>query len=821
MKRKLIHVLAGLFFAILVMAPAWGQYSAADCTGPQVVGTDRLFIPECTNGIRFRASIIPTGTFHTFLVTRKPPTAPNDLRFHFGSAENDPQNLFGLMTTENQLRKFNPNNGTGDIYVFSSRDLGGDTVNEVCQQNNGGLPIRGCPTSYGRFFDIDGNRDGRFDDMEVVFIDGRAVPLNFRILFVPMNWAGTQALFDATAHNQVNAFAGSTGLGSCLNTIEVVTLDVNTQNFNTFACTAANTNLQSVRDFIRGLGLKTISYDLVVGMLPVGGSPCNPIAGVSNTVDTIWIEPDVDTTLAHEIGHIYSLEDEYCSEQAGGDNRCAGGSGSINFLDPALGCNPNTGLGCCNCTNPGAPPGTAACSAACDTITPASNYHVCCAGNDGARGGGTKCIMAAVGAGAGVQNWCQRCLGRLNGRTEFKCDTTPTNPFRDVLAVDLTLSRAGNVKLNAVEIGKGRPTRIDPQGDRFQVTLDAPSGNLLSQAFDINQYDVKVPQEEGNFHYQVPIGFSPDNPPPVVLTVLDNGKATFRGTLFGNSPIANAGPDKTAECSGPTGAPVTLDASSSSDPDGDMLHFQWSAPDVAFNDASNVAPTGQFPSGTTVAQLTVSDGVFEASDTATVVVRDSTPPLITLNGPAEMTLQCHVDAYTELGARVADVCDPQVTTAVVGGDSVNVKSPGVYVVTYNAVDTSGNAAIQATRKVSVVDTIPPSIEALTVDQNRLWPPNHQMIPVTVTAKATDLCDMNTACKIVSVRSNEPVDGLGDGDTQPDWEITGNLTVKLRAERAGSGNGREYTIAVQCTDASGNRSEPKSVTVMVPHDRGKK
>ena len=78
------------------------------------------------------------------------------------------------------------------------------------------------------------------------------------------------------------------------------------------------------------------------------------------------------------------------------------------------------------------------------------------------------------------------------------------------------------------------------------------------------------------------------------------------------------------------------------------------------------------------------------------------------------------------------------------------------------------------------------------------------------------------CGVVEYRvvsSNEPVNGTGDGDTAPDWVITGNLTVDLRAERSGTGSGRVYTITVRCTDASGN-SSTKTVTVTVPHDRRK-
>jgi hypothetical protein len=71
-----------------------------------------------------------------------------------------------------------------------------------------------------------------------------------------------------------------------------------------------------------------------------------------------------------------------------------------------------------------------------------------------------------------------------------------------------------------------------------------------------------------------------------------------------------------------------------------------------------------------------------------------------------------------------------------------------------------------------------------------------------------------------VSSNEPDNGLGDGDTANDWVITGPMTVQLRAERAGNGTGRVYTITVRCTDAAGNSSE-RTVTVSVPKSQGKK
>ena len=75
------------------------------------------------------------------------------------------------------------------------------------------------------------------------------------------------------------------------------------------------------------------------------------------------------------------------------------------------------------------------------------------------------------------------------------------------------------------------------------------------------------------------------------------------------------------------------------------------------------------------------------------------------------------------------------------------------------------------------------------------------------------------CSIVGISSNEPDNGLGDGDTAGDIVITGPLTVKLRAERAAKGPGRTYTITVEVTDASGN-SSTATTTVVVPRDQRK-
>jgi hypothetical protein len=95
-----------------------------------------------------------------------------------------------------------------------------------------------------------------------------------------------------------------------------------------------------------------------------------------------------------------------------------------------------------------------------------------------------------------------------------------------------------------------------------------------------------------------------------------------------------------------------------------------------------------------------------------------------------------------------------------------------------------------------------------------------MIPVSIDAVVQDNCDPNPITTIHSISSNEPVNSTGDGDTAPDWEITGSNVVYLRAERSAKGSGRVYTITVKCTDING-LSSYKDVTVTVPHDKKNK
>lgn len=213
--------------------------------------------------------------------------------------------------------------------------------------------------------------------------------------------------------------------------------------------------------------------------------------------------------------------------------------------------------------------------------------------------------------------------------------------------------------------------------------------------------------------------------------------------------------------------------------------------------------------------------------TLAAVTTLNTPPIA--NAGADQTVECTGPGGASVTLNGSASFDPdgdpltytwtdELNNVIATGPAPTVScSLGVHTFTLTVADGRGGTDSD-TVVITVQDTTPPTIGAVNPSPNTLWPPNHRMRPVTVSVSVTDMCDPVLSCQIISVASNEPVNGLGDGDTSPDWIITGPLTVNLRAERSGTGTGRVYTITVQCTDDSGNSSTATG-TVRVPHDRG--
>ncbi len=151
---------------------------------------------------------------------------------------------------------------------------------------------------------------------------------------------------------------------------------------------------------------------------------------------------------------------------------------------------------------------------------------------------------------------------------------------------------------------------------------------------------------------------------------------------------------------------------------------------------------------------------------------------------------------------------------------------GSTMVTLSVTDSQG-ASDSCTAMVTVVDATPPTITSSNWPIT-LWPPNSQYVTVKVTdciSDVSDSCDPSIGLNDVAIKtvsSDEPEDaqGNGDGNTLNDIVIAPDCrSVQLRAERAGAGNGRVYTITFRVRDASGNEATATR-QVTVPRNQGR-
>ena len=184
----------------------------------------------------------------------------------------------------------------------------------------------------------------------------------------------------------------------------------------------------------------------------------------------------------------------------------------------------------------------------------------------------------------------------------------------------------------------------------------------------------------------------------------------------------------------------------------------------------------------------VVDSAGNAASTATrtVTVADTLPPVITLVGDENMTLEAtQEDNYVDDGATAYDSFDGVISQNIhVSGAVVNLAREGVYEIHYDVVDSAGNAASTVTRTVTVADTLPPVI-TLVGD-------------AAMTLEATrddEYVDAGATCA-----SNV------DGNLNHAVEVSGQI-VNMRIPDT-------YTIQYNCSDLSGNsaQSVTRAVTV---------
>lgn len=272
------------------------------------------------------------------------------------------------------------------------------------------------------------------------------------------------------------------------------------------------------------------------------------------------------------------------------------------------------------------------------------------------------------------------------------------------------------------------------------------------------------------------------------------GVDSFLVTVTGGPPVLILPEDVVEEATGPNGAVATYVATSA---DGTPVTC---AP----------ASGSTFPLGTTVVTCTagVSTGTFN------VTVADTTGPVITAPSLLEVEATSPAGAVAVYVATAHDLVDGDVavTCAPASGSQFPLGDTDVFC---TAFDRRGNGNT-ASFRVTVADTTAPVVTSISATPNVLWPPDHKMVDVTVSVTMVDATDPSPTAKIVSVSSNQPTEGTGDGDRPIDWVITGPSTLQLRSEWS-QGKERTYTITVETRDALGNAGTA-TVTVKVTNAR---
>ncbi len=179
--------------------------------------------------------------------------------------------------------------------------------------------------------------------------------------------------------------------------------------------------------------------------------------------------------------------------------------------------------------------------------------------------------------------------------------------------------------------------------------------------------------------------------------------------------------------------------------------------------------------------VTDSQGNAAVQVTRTVNVVDTTAPVITLSGANPQTIEVG-SVYSELGATASDNYDGDISgSIVVDASSVNTAVVGSYSVTYDVTDANGNAALQVTRTVNVVDTTAPVIVLL----------GSNPVTIEVGSPYTD--------------AGATATDVGDGD------LTSSITTVNPVNSAVIGT---YTVTYNVTDLSGNAAFEVTRTVNV-------
>ncbi|MGF7139205.1 PKD domain-containing protein [Roseimarinus sediminis] len=172
--------------------------------------------------------------------------------------------------------------------------------------------------------------------------------------------------------------------------------------------------------------------------------------------------------------------------------------------------------------------------------------------------------------------------------------------------------------------------QVNPSKDEGTGNGYTP-GNPIS----LRIWDASENQEYSDVTLEFINGQTGETISPLPYAVGETAIVKISATMDNRAPTANAGPDQTIV----ENSVVTLDGSASSDPDGDALSYQWTAPAGITLSASNVAqPTFTAPEQSTttdyVFSLIVNDGELNSTaDEVTITISHLNQPPVADAGP--------------------------------------------------------------------------------------------------------------------------------------------------------------------------------------------
>jgi pectin methylesterase-like acyl-CoA thioesterase len=317
----------------------------------------------------------------------------------------------------------------------------------------------------------------------------------------------------------------------------------------------------------------------------------------------------------------------------------------------------------------------------------------------------------------------------------------------------------------------------------------------LSQSYTGSPVGVSVITEPANL--AVEVTYNGDTTQPVnagsyevVVTITEPGyEGTTTGTLVINKATAAITLGNLSHTFDGTAKAVSV----ATEPAGINV-------EVTYNGSAS-APV---EAGSYAVAATINDANYEGNASATLTINEApnTAPVLTL--PSDITVEAtnSAGAAVNFTASATDAEDGQlsVTLSRQPGSTFPL---GTTNVTGTTQDSKGLTAT-GTFNITVRDTTAPVFQSLTASPATITKVNNKMTPIVISASVADAVDPTLTTRIISVTGSEDVTG--------DWQITGNLTLQVRAERTGKAS-RVYTVTIESRDDSGNVST-RTVNVTV-------